>query len=67
MGRPNRSAWTSAVVKFLTSGRAMRSPMAEKASPRVLPSWISEITRANSPAIGPSTLRDTWMRAASKP
>lgn len=54
MGMPSRSAWTMAEMKFFTSGRTTRSPIEEKACARVLPSWISESTRANSPEIGPS-------------
>ncbi len=49
-----------ALTKFLTSGSVTRSPIAAKASPRDLPIWISESTRANSPAIGPSIVRATW-------
>ena len=53
MGRPSRSAWTRALTKVFTSGAVVRSPSEAKASPRDLPIWISERTRANSPPIGP--------------
>ena len=67
MGRPIRSACTRALTKFLTSGVETRSPRAAKASPRDLPICISEMTRANSPPIGPVTVLATCMMAASNP
>ena len=52
IGRPSRSACTRRCTKFFTSGTLVRSPREANASPRDLPIWISESTRANSPAIG---------------
>ena len=66
-GRPRRSAWTRALTKVLIAGTLVRSPRDPKAAALDLPIWISEMTRANSPATGPSTERATCMRAASKP